>query len=341
MPRAPPRASVIWPIHAVAAGAYGVAMATEDGQARPARDDTATLDDGGRTVQPAPPSEVDAAASPSSTAVGAAALRAAHLIVDQAPPILDDQVSIRLLEPGAAGTIESGRERLTDPHTRALRCGIVVRSRFAEDRLASSVQRDGVRQFLLLGAGLDTFAYRQPRWAHQIRIFEVDLPASQADKRRRLARAGIVAPPNLTYVAADFASSDLVDRLATAGFDRRKPAFAASLGVLIYLTDATVDRLLDAVSSFAAGTRFVFSFTRPAVGQVATPPRGRLAARAAELGEPWQSFMEPAAVEDRLRRRGFRLVTFAFPEDVTREYLIGRTDGLFLSPRSILADAIL
>jgi methyltransferase (TIGR00027 family) len=302
-----------------------------------------------RTELPASPSDVvadvrprptaETATPPSATAVGAAALRAAHLIVDEAPPILDDPVAIRLLDAAAAARIVPGAELLRDPRSLALRCGIVVRSRFAEDRLATSAQRDGVRQFVLLGAGLDTFAYRQPRWAHRIRIFEVDLPAGQADKRRRLSRAGIAEPANLTYVAADFAAGDLVDRLAAAGFDRRAPAFAASLGVLIYLAEDAVERLFDAVSTFAAGTHFVFSFTRPTAAPGRAP--GPLAARAAELGEPWQSFMEPAAVEEGLRRRGFRLVTFAFAEDVTREYLAGRTDGLSQPARAVLADAIL
>jgi methyltransferase (TIGR00027 family) len=286
---------------------------------------------------------------PSTTSVGAAALRAAHLLIDDSPPILDDAISIRLLDDGAEGAMRAGTERLRRPGSLALRCGIVVRSRFAEDRLAISVMRDGVGQLVLLGAGLDTFGYRQPRWARRMRIFEVDLPASQADKRARLARAGIAEPPNVTYVAAGFGSDRFIDRLVESGFDQGRPAFAACLGVLIYLTSDAVERVFDAVSEFAAGTRFVFTFTRPQAGPPGAPSpapgggrtAGGTAERVTALGEPWRSLLEPAAVEEGLRRRGFRVVTFTFAEDVAREYLAGRSDGLYQPARAVLADAIL
>jgi methyltransferase (TIGR00027 family) len=320
-------------------------METRNGPAGPTRAAAPTAGEGGPTEPPVPPVGDDSDTAPSTTAVGAAALRAAHLLIDEPPPILDDPVSLRLLDPEAEEAIRAGAERLRRPGSLALRCGIVVRSRFAEDRLATSVMRDGVDQFVLLGAGLDTFAYRQPRWARPVRIFEVDLPAGQADKRARLARAGIAEPRNVGYVAADFGSQDLVERLAVSGFDPRRPAFAAGLGVLIYLTVESVERVFDAVSKLAAGTRFVFTFTRPQAGPPAAASAalraGSVAGRVAALGEPWRSFMEPAAVEEGLRRRGFRVVTFTFAEDVAREYLAGRSDGLYQPARAVLADAIL
>lgn len=328
-------------------------MEKKNGPAEPELDETPT--DGARgSAEPTPPSGADSEATPSATAVGAAAHRAAHLIIDGSPPILDDPVSIRLLDPHVRAAIEAGAGRFKGHGSLGLRCSIVVRSRFAEDRLAESVRRDDIRQFVLLGAGLDTFACRQPGWAGQARIFEVDLPASQADKRRRLARAGIAEPPNVTYVAADLAVGDFPDRLAGAGFDLGRPTFVACLGVLVYLDEVTVFRVFDAVSKFAAGTRFVFSFSRaevgagwpsgpgsPALPALPARPRGGAAERAAALGEPWQSPLDPIRVEDHLRRHGFRAVTFAFPDDVAREYLAGRTDGLFQPPRAVLADAIL
>jgi methyltransferase (TIGR00027 family) len=320
-------------------------METRNGPAGPKRAAAPTAADGGPTE---PRVGDDSEPAPRTPAVGAAALRAAHLLIDDSPPILDDPVSIRLLDAEAEEAIRAGAERLRRPDSLALRCGIVVRSRFAEDRLAISAMRDGVDQLVLLGAGLDTFAYRQPRWARRIRIFEVDLPAAQADKRARLARAGIAEPRNVGYVAADFGSEDLVERLAVSGFDPRRPAFAASLGVLIYLTAESVERVFDAVSKLAAGTRFVFTFTRPRPGPPVPvsaastgPGAGTLAGRAAALGEPWRSFMEPAVVEEDLRRRGFRVVTFTFAEDVAREYLAGRSDGLYQPARAVLGDAIL
>ncbi len=138
----------------------------------------------------------------SKTALGAARLRAAHLLLNDPPPILDDPLALRLLHPEAAHAIREHRDRLRTPVARALRGEVLVRSRYAEDCLADAVQR-GVRQYVLLGASLDTFAYRQPAWAADLRIIEVDHAASQLDKQTRLRRAGIVAPPNVRYAPAD------------------------------------------------------------------------------------------------------------------------------------------
>jgi len=118
----------------------------------------------------------------STTALGAARLRAAHLLLDDPPPILDDPLALRLLDPAAAHAIHEHPDRLRTPVSRALRCEVLVRSRYAEDRLADAVGR-GVRKYALLGAGLDTFAYRKPAWAADLCILEVDHDASQRDKQ--------------------------------------------------------------------------------------------------------------------------------------------------------------
>src|SRR6188508_3043964 len=141
--------------------------------------------------------------SPSRTSLAVAWLRAAHQIVDARPPILDDSVAARLLDPRAIERIHAHPEALQTPGARALRAHVVVRSRYAEDRLHEAVVR-GVRQLVVLGAGLDTFAFRQPPWAAGLRIFEVDWPATQDDKRARLSRGGVTVPDNAVFVPIDF-----------------------------------------------------------------------------------------------------------------------------------------
>src|SRR5262245_19591796 len=142
--------------------------------------------------------------SASTTALGVAALRAFHHLIDHEPKILDDPIVPHLIDRGTIDQIRSQSERFRHPMSASLRSHVVLRRRYTEDRLAEAVQRDGIAQYVILGAGLDTFAYRQPPWASQLRIFEVDHPASQAVKRQRLEQAGIPLPANLEFAAIDF-----------------------------------------------------------------------------------------------------------------------------------------
>jgi methyltransferase (TIGR00027 family) len=268
--------------------------------------------------------------------LGAARLRAAHLLLDAPPPILDDGLALRLLDPGAVDAIREHSDRYRTPVSRALRCDVVVRARFAEDRLADAVRR-GVRQYVVLGAGLDTFAYRQPVWASDVRIVEVDHAASQADKRTRLSRAGIETPSNVRYAAADLETDDLSAVLGAAGLDRTTPTFVACLGVLVYLSAAAADSVFATAASLPAGSEFAFSFSRPD----ATPPGGPSGSAAdavAAVGEPWRTRFEPEALAARLRSIGFGSVRLLFAQDVTERYLAGRND-LRAPSRMVLADA--
>jgi methyltransferase (TIGR00027 family) len=281
-------------------------------------------------------SSADRAAS--TTALGAARLRAAHLLVDDPPPILHDALALRLLDPEAARTIQEHADRLRTPASRALRCDVVVRSRYAEDRLAEAVRR-GVRQYAILGAGLDTFACRQPGWAGDLRIIEVDHAASQLDKRERLRRAGIEDPSNLRYAAADLEVDDLGDRLEAAGLDPSQPAFVTCLGVLIYLSDGAAERIFAMAGRLAPSSEFVFNFSRPDASTDGPPRPGSAAARMAAIGEPWRTRFEPEAVASRLKAAGFGSVEFLSAEDVTERYLVGRHDGLLAPKRVVIADA--
>ncbi len=285
-----------------------------------------------------PPRDLVPERTASSTALGAARLRAAHLLIDDPPPILDDPLALRLLDAEAAHAIREHADRLRTPVSRALRCDVVVRSRYAEDRLAEAVRR-GIRQYVILGAGLDTFAYRRPGWAGDLRIIEVDHASSQLDKRARLRRAGIEEPPNLRYAEADLEAADLGDRLEAAGLDVGRPAFLACLGVLIYLSEVAAERIFAMAGGLTGGSEFVFNFSRPDASTEGPLVPGSAAARMAAIGEPWRTRLEPDAVAARLRAAGFGSVEFLTADDVTERYLRGRRDGLRAAKRVVIADA--
>lgn len=285
-----------------------------------------------------PPRQVEAEAdsepAASRTADGVATLRAMHQLLDAKPPILDDPVSVALIGRARVDAIRANADRASVPAVAGLRSHIVLRSRYAEDRLAAAVSR-GVSQAVALGAGLDTFAYRQPAWAAGLRVFEVDHRASQRMKRDRLAAAGVVVPGNVVFVAVDLDAEPLGPGLAAAGFDAGSPAFVSCLGVLAYLAPATVDRVFDWVASLSRGSEFVFTIAQPAAG----PERGT-AARAAELDEPWRTRLDPETVVARLTDLGFESVTFLEPAEAAA-YFAGRSDSLRPPRRISIARAVL
>jgi len=265
----------------------------------------------------------------SSTALGVAVLRAVHQIADGTPRVLDDAISGRLVERAALA-----RALAADgAPARALRAHVVLRSRFAEDRLQAAVAR-GVRQLVVLGAGFDTFAYRQPAWAHALRVFEVDHPASQRAKQARLRGAGIAIPGNVCFVAIDFAHTALRDGLAPSGFAPDEPAFFSWLGVMMYLDQDAIDAVLRYVAARPAGSEIAFSFAHAG----AVTNRGAQA-RAAALGEPWLSRFEPDALVRKLRDLGFSAVTLPTPEDAAR-YFGARSDALRAPERVAIGTAI-
>lgn len=261
----------------------------------------------------------------SRTALGVAALRAVHQVLDAEPRILEDPVITRMMDPQLFEKIRTEPEAFQTPGSRGLRAHVVLRSRFAEDKLAEAVGH-GVTQYVVLGAGLDTFACRQPAWAEALRIFEVDHPASQQAKRERLHAAGIAPPPNLVFAPVDFEIQTLAEGLGSAGFDRGKPAFFSWLGVTMYLTETATNAVLDFVASLAPGSGLVLTFAQPE-----EPRRDRrpsLADRAAEVGEPWITRFTVEELERKLREAGFSEVGFLAPEDAAARYFHGRGDGL-------------
>jgi methyltransferase (TIGR00027 family) len=242
---------------------------------------------------------------PSHTALTAAAARAAHLIVDTEPRIFADTLASTLLGERAGELISYHRLHGTHPVLSGARVQVTCRSRYTEDALGRAVAR-GVTQYVILGAGLDTFAYRGLQ-AGRPRVFEVDHPATQEWKRRSLTRAGIKEPDGVVFVPADLTTQPLAPRLDAAGFDVAAPAVVSWLGVTMYLTPDAIAQTLTAIGGFAPGTELIADYMLPEqMRDEAGAAYGTLVARAlAEQGEPWLSEFTPGQFADLARRCGF------------------------------------
>ena len=238
----------------------------------------------------------------------AGAARAAHLIVDNEPFIFADTLAEALLGERAAELIAYHRIHGTHPVLAGARAQVTCRSRYAENALARSVGR-GIGQYVLLGAGLDSFAYRSPL-ASRVRVFEVDHPATQDYKRRiagEVARGVRTAGNGVTFVPVDFTWDSLAEALGRAGFDATRAAFVSWLGVIMYLDESAVEATVSVLGGFAPGSEIVLDYMLPAdlrdaVGQVYADLVGQAAA---ERGEPWRSVFAPEAMAALLARHGF------------------------------------
>jgi methyltransferase (TIGR00027 family) len=256
--------------------------------------------------------------SPSRTALGAAAHRAAHQVLEQGR-IFSDPLALRIL---GADAEEAVRIAETDLSRRRLRLFIAVRSRFAEDALTVAVER-GVRQVVVLGAGLDTYAYRTSV-GDRLRIFEVDHPATQAWKRDRLAEASIPVPPNLTFAPADFERETLADALSSSEFDSAQPTFFTWLGVVPYLTERAFFSTLGFIAGLAGGAHVVFDYSNPQTSDDHNVAREALAARVASVGESFRSHYDTAALHARLVAMGLQVVDDIGPALIRERYFGNR-----------------
>jgi methyltransferase (TIGR00027 family) len=251
---------------------------------------------------------------PSLTARGAAVYRAVHQTYEDAA-IFRDPFAAKILDAETRATLD---EIAADPSRRGIRLFIASRSRFSEEALAAGVAR-GVRQVVVLGAGLDTFSLRNPY--PDVRVFEVDFPATQAWKRGRLREADIAAPETLTFAPVDFERESLADGLARAGFRRDQPAFFQWLGVSMYLTRETVFSTLDFIAG-VPGSAVAFDYTEPFESQ-SPERRARLTAMeesAAARGEPWLSFFDPPEIAAILGEKGFGDIEDLAFADVIKRY---------------------
>jgi methyltransferase (TIGR00027 family) len=261
----------------------------------------------------------------SKTALGVAIRRAAHQIMDR-PPVLDDPIALRLVGSGYPKHMERAMHRVA----RDFRAFMAVRSRYVEDKLAEAVAQ-GVRQYVVLGAGLDTFAYRNP--FQSLRVFEVDFPATQEWKKAMLGEASIAVPAGMTFVPLDFESKTLVAGLTEAGFDAGMPAFFGWLGVIPYLTLEAFRATLGAIGQMPKGSGVGFDY---ALAPETLTPAGRiafdaLADRVAAAGEPFQLLFTPDALASELRRAGFHRFEQLGSEQLNEIYFKERADGLRLS----------
>ena len=262
----------------------------------------------------------------SRTALRVAIRRAAHQVIDR-PRVLDDPIAVPLIGPG----FERDMERAMHPVARDFRLFMASRSRYAEDRLAAAVAQ-GVKQYVVLGAGLDTFAYRNPFAG--LRVFEVDFPATQQWKHELLAEAKIGVPGNLTYVPFDFEHKTLAEGLAESGFDAGAPAFFGWLGVVPYLTLEAFRSTLAAIGRLpeGSGVSFDYVFSPETLSAKRRQVFDTLAKRVEAAGEPFRLFFAPDELEKELRRAGFRRVEQVDSDGMNELYFKDRADGLKLSP---------
>jgi methyltransferase (TIGR00027 family) len=252
------------------------------------------------------------AAKPSRTARGVAFRRACHQLYDAPPLVLSDPIAVPILGPEALPELEAAGKDLNDPANLVLRAWLVARSRYAEDKLAEAVTQ-GLNQYVLLGAGLDTFAHRNPH--PHLRVFEVDHPATQAWKQQLVAAAQLPAQPSLTYVPVNFETESLPERLAACDFDPGAPAFFAWLGVVPYLTLPAFRATLAYIAARTPGSGLVFDYSQP---RSALPFREQIArdlfaARVARAGEPFQLHFTPHEVAKELSAL-FNLEDLGAPE---------------------------
>jgi methyltransferase (TIGR00027 family) len=264
---------------------------------------------------------------PKPSALRVATFRAAHQLLDT-PLVFEDPLALKILGAAEEESLRSDPLLHNAPLLKGLRTSVVVRSRLAEDEWAQSKQR-GIRQYVILGAGLDTFAYRNPD-QDSSRIFEVDLPATQQWKRECLRAAGVREPASLIFVPVDFECCTLAEALGKAGFCQDEPAFFSWLGVMMYLEEEAIMKTLRFIASLAPGSSVIFDYVVPP--SLLSPAERRamefLAARVAERGEPWKTFFEPAFLAGMLSSLGFSEVEDLGPEQLNDRYLSGRKDGL-------------
>lgn len=269
--------------------------------------------------------------SPSRTALAAAFMRAAHILLDDHPPVLDDRISSKLLPTYLQGYIAVQAAFSSawfrkygprDPATMAMRGQIVVRTRYAEDAVAAA-RRAGVTRYVILGAGLDTFALRQP--APPLEVVEIDHPATQRWKQQLLRKSGFTLPPALTFLPVDFERSSLRDQW----IENSAPDFISWLGTTYYLSHDGITNTLEALAECAEpGSQLVLDYWREPPRGVTNPLLLGTRIAVAAQGEPMHSFFAPAEIEQLAVTTGWRVKEHCTPSEQTRRYLAERKDRL-------------
>jgi methyltransferase (TIGR00027 family) len=260
----------------------------------------------------------------SKTALSVALRRAAHQIYDS-PVVFDDPVAVGILGHEYAEQLQRTPLRPDRPFSIALRAFLVARSRYAEDNLSRAVS-NGVEQYVLLGAGLDTFAYRNP--FTRLRVFEVDHPATQQWKRELLQRNNIAIPDSITFTPVDFERQSLAEQLGFAGFNCQAPAFFAWLGVVPYLTLDAFRATIGFISSQCPGSGLTLDYGQPraVLPRLEQMAHDSLASRVEKAGEPFQLFFTPPEIAAELSF--FHSVEDLGAAEINARYFSGRSDQL-------------
>ncbi len=268
-------------------------------------------------------------ATPSRTALRVALRRAAHQLYDAPPLVFEDPVAVPILGETYGEELRRTPTRPDRPFSVGLRAFLIGRSRYAEDMLAHAVAR-GVTQYVLLGAGLDTFAHRNPY--PEVRVFEVDHPATQQWKRELIETGGLPAPANLTYAPVDFECQSLPEQLLSVGFNPAIPTFFAWLGVVPYLTLDAFRSTIAFIGAQPAGSGVVLDYGQPrsALPFLERLAHDSLAERVQLAGEPFQLFFTPAEFAVELVSNGvaFRKIEDIGSAEINAHYFAGRKDNL-------------
>jgi methyltransferase (TIGR00027 family) len=278
---------------------------------------------------------------PSRTAMTAAYMRAAHQILDSKPLILEDLLALQLLGKDSTQSISEAAEHYQTPLARALRSHIVLRSRYAEDQLLTAVQR-GISQYVIVGAGFDTFSMRQPKWAKDLMIVEVDHPGTQAIKHARIVDAGLSIPENVQFADIDFESETLDEGLRRNGISTAQLTFFSWLGVTMYLTEVAIDKTLKSMANFPLGSQTVLTFSQPPIhnSQISLDVAARLADHVESIGEPFLSRFEPAVIKSKLLSAGFTHVELLSPDEAYAKYFLNGHQDLPPPKRVGFASAV-
>jgi len=272
----------------------------------------------------------DKKAVPDNTAVRTALWRALHVQVDAAPHIIEDEIGLQLAAP------EADWQQRPDMHpdfTKRLRASMVARARFIED-MVKEAYKLGTRQYVILGAGLDTFAQRQPEIASRMQVFEIDQPGTQAWKQQRLTELGFGLPDWLHFVSVDFEMASWWEQLIKAGFNPGKPAVVACTGVTLYLTREAILDTLRQIATLAPGSKLAMTFYLPVdLMEEEDRPLQQISEKGARAaGTPFISFFSPEEMLALAREAGFKEMEIISSGDIARRYFTGRTDGF--SPAS-------
>ena len=289
----------------------------------------------------------------SETAMLAAVLRAAHPLLDARPWLFEDTFAAPFAGIGNDAALlaylRSLQEELSrrfppvfiEEWMRSTRIYLAVRARYAEDELNKAIER-GVSQYVILGSGLDSFAYRRRDLADSVRVFEVDYPATQRRKQARLRELGLELPPLVTFVSLDLERQPIMESLQKRGYRREGSTFFSWLGVASYLTEEAIVRVLQQVAACASGSEIVFNYLVPEALLHDDQERQllrMLESLAAARGEPVCSYFEPAHLVALVQEAGFAHVWDLGPEALDARYLADRTDGLRFTPRMHLMKA--